>query len=112
MSLMKCSGALRAMMRGGMISFFALLILIVSAALFRPVEESLIGRMIGEFPVPVGLLDGATSFLFGSTTSEGGILIFLAMVCIEVALAGVMLGYSFYAVNHFLQKHGRCRKNV
>lgn len=79
--------------------------------MLSPLGESVVGRMIGEFPTPVPLFDGIISALFGSSTSEGGILVVLTAVCAEVVIVGALVGGSFHCVRAIMQRRNLSGKN-
>ena len=93
---MKYQGYTRAMVRGGAAGFFIFLALFLSVVIFPPLGEGVMGRILGEFPTPIPLLHGVSSALFGSSTNEGGILVVLSAVCLELVIGGAIVGYIFH----------------
>ena len=86
------------MLIGGTTGFFIFLALLLSVIIFPPLGESIVGRLIGEFPTPIPLLKGISSAVLGSSTDEGGILFVLTTVCLEFVLVGVIIGYVIHRV--------------
>ena len=93
---MKYQGYTKAMARGGTVGFFIFSALFLSVVIYPPLGEGVLGRILGEFPTPIPLLQGVNSALFGSSTNEGGILVVLSAVCLEVVLVGAIGGCIFH----------------
>lgn len=93
------------MIRGGATGFFIFLVLLLSVIIVPPLGESIVGKMIGEFPTPIPFLKGISSVLFGSSTDEGGILFVLTAVCLEFVLVGVIIGYVVHRVRTRIQRN-------
>jgi len=101
---MKTLGALRAIVRGGAIGFAIFMVFLVLAALFDAIEESVVGEMIWSFPVPMEFLEKVTTVLFGSHTDEGGIVVVLAAVGVEVTVAGSAIGFVIYSTREIMRQ--------
>jgi hypothetical protein len=93
------------MIRGGATGFFVYLILYLSVVIFPPLGESVVGRILGEFPTPMPLLKGISTVLFGSSADERGFLFVLMAVCLEFVLVGVIIGYFFNRVRTRIQRN-------
>ena len=108
---MKSQSLRKAMIRGGTTGFFVFLALLLSVIIFPPLGESIVGRLIGEFPTPIPLLKGISSVVFGSSSDERGILFVLTTVCLEFVLVGVIIGYVFHRVRTRIQRNRMSEEN-
>jgi len=100
---MKIRAAVKAMMVGSVASIMIFLVLLVIASFSLAIEESFIGRLIWEFPVPMDFVEEITTVLFGAHTDERGLVVILVAVGVEVALIGAVIGI----ITQFASDHKR-----
>lgn len=95
---MNVSQIVKPMIRGGAVGVLLLFAFIMAMSLFPVLDESIVGRMVWEMPVPAGIIKKINICFFGSSNDDRGLVVVFTAIGIEYAILGALVGLVIHVV--------------
>jgi len=95
---MKVNQIVKPMIRGGAVGIMLLIAFLVAVSIFPAIDKSIVGRMVWDVPVPVGIIEKINIYFFESRTDDRGLVVVFAAIGIEYAILGALVGLVFHLV--------------